>query len=118
MRGRDPKSKYFYDVEVQEKKPLLPSRVQKMCKDLEDYDYIGLEIRAIAGTVEKKGDTYVLTARGSKQEYQLKAGEDLRKLVDGGKSALTLGGKVTEAKGADGKAVVTLEVATAKETPK
>lgn len=90
------KNKFHYDLKIAEGKTLLPSHIQDMVKKLQDYSYRGFEITAISGKAEKKGDGYVFSARGSKQQYALKASDDLKKLVAAGKADVTLAGEVTE----------------------
>lgn len=109
------KSKYFYDVKVLETKPLLPARLRKVAKELEEYPFVGMEVTDLAGTVAGSGDDYAFTARVSKQTYALKASDDLKKLVAAGKTSLTLSGRLSQKADKD---PVTLEVAAAKETPK
>ena len=110
------KNKFFYDLKVLENKPLLPSTIKALLVKLEDYGFVGLEVKELAGTVEKAGDGYVFTARGSKQASGLKPTADLKKLVDGGKTAGTLTGMI--AQGDEKGAKPSIEVAEAKETAK
>ena len=110
------KNKFFYDLKVLENKTLLPSTIKALLKKLEDYGYVSFEVKELAGTVEKSGDGYLFTARGSKQVYGLSASADLKKLVDGGKSALTLTGKVQQGDGKDAKP--SIDVSEVKETAK
>ena len=110
------KSKFFFEMRVLENKPLLPSQLRKFAKKLDDdYPFAGLEVRDLAGQVEKAGDAWTFTARGSNQKYALTPSDELKKLVAGGKTALTLGGRVVQKEDSD---PVTLEVSEAKETAK
>ena len=59
------KNKFFYDLKVLEKKPLLPSHIKALLKKLDDYGFAGFEVSGLSGTAEKSGDKYVFTARGS-----------------------------------------------------
>jgi len=110
------KNKFFYELKVQENKPLLPSTIKALLVKLEDYGFVGLEVKDLAGTVEKSGDAYVFTARGSKQAYGLKPTGDLKKLVDGGRTAVTLAGLVVQ--GDEKGSKPSIEVSEAKETAK
>jgi hypothetical protein len=56
-------------------------------------------LTAITGTVAKSGDAWTLTARGSNQKYELAPNDALKKLVESGKSLLTLAGKVSDDQG-------------------
>lgn len=105
--------KFHYDLQILENKTLTPSQVQALIKKLEDYSYRGFEITAITGTVEKGAGGYSFTARGSNQKYALKANDALAKLVDAGKTAVTLSGALSEKDKA-----LTLEVKAAKEAAK
>jgi hypothetical protein len=109
------RNKFFFEMKVLENKALLPARLRKVAKQLEDYPFAGLEVRGLAGTVEKSGEGYLFTARASDQKYQLKASDEVRKLFEGGKKSLTLAGLVTQKEDKD---PVTLEVTEAKETAK
>ena len=110
------KNKFFYDLKVQESKPLLPSTIKALLKKLEDYGYVSFEVKGLAGTVEKSGDGYVFTGRGSKQAYGLTPSAELKKLVEGGKTSITLTGKVLQEDGKDARP--SIEVTEAKETAK
>lgn len=98
--GRD---KYFYELRVLESKALLPSQFDKFFKDVKkanpdaDYPYRGLEIEA-AGAIEKSGDGWLFTARGSKQKYALSSKDALKAAA-----GVTVSGKVTESPEKDGK---------------
>lgn len=113
------RSKFYYELKVSESKTLLPSHIKKMCDQLQDYSYRGFEITAISGKVEKSGEEYVFTARGSNQKYALKPSDDLKKLVAGGKSQVTLAGTLEEPEAKGGKKPLPLiEVSEAKELSK
>ncbi len=105
--------KFHYDLEISEAKTVTPSQIEALVKKLEDYSYKGLEITSITGAVEKTGEAYVFTARGSNQKYALKANEELKRLVAAGKKSVTLAGQVTEKDKA-----LSLEVSGAKEAAK
>lgn len=113
-------NKCLYDLKVSEAKALLPSRIQRMCKDLEDYDYVAMMITSITGAVEGSDDRLVFTARGSNQRYALRANEALKKLVAEGKSKVTIAGKVTEPPPGEAriKLLPQIEVTEAKEASK
>ena len=110
------KNKFFYDLKVQEGKPLLPSTIKALLKKLEDYGYVSFDVTGLPGTVEKSGDQYTFAARGSKLQYALKPSEDLKKLVAGGKTSVTLSGRVLQ--GDEKGAKPSIEVTEAKETAK
>lgn len=96
----------------------LPSQIHKAIPD--QYAFRSLSIEA-AGTVAKNGDGYEFTARGSGTKFDLEPNDDLKKLVEEGKTNLTLRGKVTEPKeeDADGKKKPPfIKVTGAKETEK
>lgn len=101
---------------MQESKPLLPSAIKALLKKLEDYGYVSFEVKGLAGTVEKSGDGYVFTGRGSKQAYGLTPSADLKKLIEAGKTSVTLTGKILQEDGKDARPVI--EVSEAKETAK
>ena len=109
------RNKFFYELKILENKGLLPSQLRKVAKALEDYPYAGLEVQGLSGIVEKSGDSFTFTTRGSKQKYALKASDELKKLVASGKAGVTLSGTVTQKTDAD---PLTLEVTEAKETAK
>ena len=109
------RNKFFYEMKILENKPLLPAQLRKVEKALEEYPFMGLEIRDLAGTIEKSGEAYSFTARASKQKYALKATDEVKKLVAGGKSNLTVAGAVTQKTDKD---PLTLEITEAKETAK
>jgi hypothetical protein len=109
------RNKFFFEMKVLENKALLPAQLRKIAKQLEDYPFAGLEVRDLAGTVEKSGEEYTFTARASHQKYQLKPSDGVKGLVEGGKKTLTLAGWVTQKEDKD---PVTLEVTEAKETAK
>ncbi len=115
-RGFDPVSKKLYDLQVLASRPLLPSRVEKMCRDLQDYDYVGMTINSVPGLVRasKSGEVVTFTPTGSKQAFDVAPSKllgDVRFVV----KKLTLSGKVTESKGA---VLPVLEVTEAKEVSK
>ena len=96
---------------------MLPETIRKMLEDLkketkgeEDYPYNSMEITSISGTVEKAGDKWTLVARGSKQKYALAPNDALKKLIDAGKTQVTVAGKVT-----DDQSILKLEISGAKE---
>lgn len=109
------RNKFFYEVRILENKSLLPAQLRKIEKALEDYPFVGLEVRDLAGTVEKSGEEYSFTARASKQKYALNASVLVKKFVAAGKSNLTVVGMVTQKTDKD---PLTLEVTEAKETAK
>ena len=106
VRGFDRESKFYFNIAVAENKAVLPQTIRKMLEELkteskgdEDYPYNSMVITAITGTVAKSGDAWAFTARGSKQKYDLAPNDALKKLVDSGKSLVTLAGKVTDEQG-------------------
>lgn len=101
--------KNLYVLKVLESKVVFPSHVKKALP--KEYEFKSLTIEAV-GAVEKKGDNYLLTARGSKQSYALKANDELKKLVADGKTKLRISGKVKESEEKDPPRI---EVAEAKE---
>ena len=118
--GRDRESKFYYNLQISETKAILPSTIRKMLADLkasskgdDDFGYNSFELTSISGTVEKSGEAWKFTARGSNQKYDLVPNEALKKLVNGGKSQVTIAGKL----GDDG-GKLTVEISDAKETPK
>ena len=110
------KNKFFYEMKILENKPLLPGQLRKVAKALEDYGYVSFEVKGLAGTVEKSGDGYVFTGRGSKQAYGLTPSAELKKLVEAGKTSVTLTGKILQEDGKDARP--SIEVTEAKETAK
>lgn len=106
MAGPDRFSKYFYLLEIPEKRKLLPSDIKKLLnstKALQKFPYKEFTFDAVTGTVSVSGENYVFTARESGQKYTLKPSDDLRELVAAGKSKVTLGGGVVEPPPVDGK---------------
>ncbi len=106
VRGYDKESKYFFNLEIAEKQPVLPEHLRAMLAQLkketrgdEDYPYNSMEITSIVGAVEKSGDTWTLVARGSKQKYQLVPNDALHKLLQAGKAQVTVAGKLSDEKG-------------------
>ncbi|HXX93194.1 MAG TPA: hypothetical protein VEN81_06140 [Planctomycetota bacterium] len=115
---KSPKSgrnKFFFEMKVLENKPLLPSRLRKLAKQLEDYPFAGLEVQGLSGTVEKSGDGFTLKARASGQKYVLVPSEDLKRAFEAGTRQMTVSGRVTQKEDSD---PVTLEVTESKETPR
>jgi hypothetical protein len=114
VRGFSRQDKMLYDLQVVEGKSLTPAGLKKALAAAgdapDDYEYKGFEVE-LAGKVEKSGDGYTFTARGSNQKFSVPSHEDVKKLADAGKSGLTLTGMVTEEKGA-----LALAVSEAKET--
>jgi hypothetical protein len=106
VRGFDRESKFYFNIAVAENKAVLPQTIRKMLEELkteskgdEDYPYNSMVITAITGTVAKSGDAWAFTARGSNQKYDLAPNDALKKLVESGKSLVTLAGKVTDEQG-------------------
>ena len=97
-------SKFYYELTVRADKTLLPSDIRKaLAKMLEgdpfaDYPYRSLLLVA-TGKVEKKGEEYVFTPRGSKQGYTLDFEEAPKELS--GRVIVT--GFVEEPEGEEGK---------------
>jgi hypothetical protein len=117
VRGFDRESKFYFNIAVSESKAVLPQTIRKMLEELktetkgdEDYPYNSMVITAITGTVAKDGDAWTFTARGSNQKFALAPNESLKKLVEGGKTLLTLAGKVTDEQGK-----IRLEISDAKD---
>ena len=116
VKGFDRESKFFFNLTIDENKSVLPATIRKMLEELkketkgeEDYPYNSMEITAITGTVEKAGEKWTLVARGSKQKYELVPSDALKKLVESGKSLVTVAGKVT-----DEQSILKLEISDAK----
>jgi hypothetical protein len=106
VRGFDRESKFYFNIAVAENKAVLPQTIRKMLEELkteskgdEDYPYNSMVITAITGKVEKSGDAWSFTARGSNQKFDLAPNDALKKLVESGKSQLTLAGKVSDEQG-------------------
>jgi hypothetical protein len=70
--------------------------LKKESKGDEDYPYNSMVMTAITGSVEKSGDKWTFKARGSGQLFELVPNADVQKLVDAGKTLLTVVGKVTD----------------------
>lgn len=101
--GFDRDSKFYFNLAVSEDKVVLPSTIRKMLEELkkeskgdEDYPYNSMVMTAITGSVEKSGDKWTFKARGSGQLFELVPNADVQKLVDAGKTLLTVAGKVTD----------------------
>jgi hypothetical protein len=101
--GFDRESKFYFNLAVSEDKVVLPSTIRKMLEELkkeskgdEDYPYNSMVMTAITGSVEKSGDKWTFKARGSGQLFELVPNADVQKLVDAGKTLLTVVGKVTD----------------------
>jgi len=94
-------------LKVLENKSILSANVREALP--EGYTFRGLSIE-IAGTVAKDGDRFAFTARGSKQKFTLTANDELRKLVDAGKTTVAVSGKLTEKE----KSSPAIEVSSAK----
>ena len=106
VRGFDRESKFYFNIAVAENKAVLPQSIRKMLEELkteskgdEDYPYNSMVITAITGTVARSGDAWTFTARGSNQKYDLVPNDAVKKMVESGKSLLTLAGKVTDEQG-------------------
>jgi len=103
VRGYDRESKFYFNLTISENKTVLPQAVRKMLEDLktetkgdDDYPYNSMVITSITGKVEKSGETWSFIARGSGQKFVLVPNDALKKMVDAGKSQVTLAGKVTD----------------------
>jgi hypothetical protein len=83
--------------------------LKKETKGDEDYPYNSFEITSITGTVEKSGEKWTLVARGSKQKYELVPNDALKKLVEAGKTLVTVAGVLTDENG-----VLKLQISDAK----
>ena len=117
VRGYDRESKFYFNLTISEGKSVLPQAIRKMLEDLkketkgdDDYPYNSMVITSITGKVEKSGEAWSFTARGSGQKYGLVPNDALKKLVDAGKSTITVAGKVT-----DENEKLILEISDAKE---
>ena len=106
VRGFDRESKFYFNLEISESKPVLPQAIRKMLEELktetkgdEDYPYNSMVVTSITGKIEKSGETWTLVARGSGQKYELVPNDALKKMVDAGKIQATLTGKLTDEKG-------------------
>jgi len=106
VRGFDRESKFYFNIAVAEGKSVVPQTIRTMREELkketkgdEDYPYNSMVLTAITGKVEKAGDAWTFTARGSNQKYELSPNEAMKKLFESGKSLLTLAGKVTDEQG-------------------
>jgi hypothetical protein len=106
VRGFDRESKFYFNLTISENKSVVPDTIRKMLEALkkeskgdEDYPYNSFEITSITGKVEKSGDAWAFTARGSGQKYDLVSSEALKKLVAAGKTQATVAGKVTDEQG-------------------
>jgi hypothetical protein len=117
VRGYDRESKFFFNLTISEGKSVLPRNIRKMLEELktetkgeEDYPYNSMMITSITGKVEKAGEAWTFTARGSGQKYGLLPNDALKKMVDAGKTTLTLAGKVS-----DENAKLIFEISDAKE---
>ena len=106
MLGFDRESKFFFNLTISEDKIVLPATIRKMLDELkketkgdEDYPYNSMVMTAITGKVEKAGEKWTFTARGSGQKFELVPNDDLKKMVDAGKTLVTVAGNVTDEKG-------------------
>lgn len=105
--------KTVYVVEVVESKSYLPGQIDAALP--EKFSFQGLSIEA-AGDVTADKTGFIFNARGSGQKYSLTVNEELKKLLEAGKTAVTLSGKVTEPEEKDGKKPLpVIEVTSAKE---
>ena len=91
----------FYNLTVLENKALLPSQISGALPTRSHYKEMTLS--ALAGTVEKSGEEYVLTARGSNRKYALKTNDVLKKCVSKGTSKVIVTGKVEERRDMEGR---------------
>ena len=120
MKGFDRESKFFFDLTIDENRPVVPDTIRRMLEDLkketkgdEDYPYNSMVITSITGTVEKAGEKWTLVARGSKQKYALVPNDALKKLVEAGTLDVTVAGKVT-----DEQSILKIEISDAKTAAK
>jgi hypothetical protein len=118
VRGYDRESKFFFNLEIAEKQPVLPEAIRAMLAELkkesrgdEDYPYNSMEITSLVGTVRNRGDEWSLVARGSSLNYELVPSDALRALLQGGKTLVRVAGKLSDEKGH-----LRLEVKDAKES--
>jgi hypothetical protein len=82
--------------------------LKKETKGDEDYPYNSMVMTSITGTVEKSGEKWSFTARGSGQKFDLVPNEELTKLAAAGKTLVTVAGKVSDEQG------LKLEISSAK----
>ena len=106
VRGYDRESKHFFDLTISESASVLPETIRAMVEQLkkdtqgdDNYPFNSFQITSIVGTVERSGEAWSLTARGSKQKYELAPNDALKKLLAAGKSRITVAGKLTDEKG-------------------
>jgi hypothetical protein len=106
VRGYDRESKFYFNLQISESRSIVPATIRGMLADLkkeskgeEDYPFNSFEFTAITGTVEHAGEAWTFTARGSGEKYDLTPGAGLKKLVEEGKSPLTISGKVSDEQG-------------------
>lgn len=98
-------SKFYYDLTVRQKTVIMPSDIKKALKGITDKDPFAVyPYRALIfigpGAVEKKGEAYVFTAKGSNQAYTL----DFEKPPESLSGAVTLTGFVSEPEAKEGEA--------------
>lgn len=78
-RGFRTPDKNFYDVVLKETSILLPSRLEKLAKDLMDeYPFVELRYEGLGGKLEKGAEGWTLTARGSTQKFRLELAEGVQ----------------------------------------
>lgn len=117
---------FHFQIAVLEKTSILPStvvgamdKIRVESKGEEDFPLEEFSISTISGTVSEEAGLLIFSARGSGQKFILKPESDVRKLIDAGKTQLTLAGSVTEEKEKDGKKPLpVLKVTEAKATLK
>ena len=106
VRGFDRESKFYFNLTISESKSVVPQTIRKMLEELktetkgdEDYPYNSMELTSMTGKVEKAGEGWTFTARGSNEKYHLAPSAALKKMVDAGKVLATVAGKVTDENG-------------------
>lgn len=106
VRGYDRESKFYFNLRFSEERSIVPATIRRMLEELkkeskgeEDYPFNSFEFTAITGTVAHAGEAWTFTARGSGEKFDLVPSAGLKKLVEEGKSPLTISGKVTDGEG-------------------
>ena len=82
---------------MKETSVLLPSRLEKLAKDLMDeYPFVELRYEDLGGKLEKAAEGWTVVARGSNQKFRLDLAEGVR--LPEGAVEVKLSGTVTQDK--------------------
>jgi hypothetical protein len=110
------KGRSLFEVKVLENKAPLPSQISKAIP--KPFAFRGMTVTALSGTIQKSGEDFVFTARGSNRRFALEADEAIKKRLREVASTVVVSGRVVESPAQDGQTPLpTLQVTELREAP-